>query len=169
MKKTFCLIISLLVFTLCGCNQRNSQTAAISQGLSFTAEIDYDAQKYKFKVQIPDIQNVSMEAVYPDRLKGTLYKFSGSEVNVSCKELDYKINISDLPKVSPITFIYEIYSDINANDYEVSFENDEFYISGESENYSYNLFLGRTGLPIKIEDNENNISAVITEASIIND
>lgn len=168
MRKTFCLIILLLVFTLCGCNKKSSQTVAVSQGLSFTAEISYASQKYKFRVQIPDIQDTTIETVYPERLKGTFYKFSGSEANVSCKELNYKINISDLPKVSPITFIYEIYSDINANDYEVSFENDEFYISGESENYSYNLFLGRTGLPIKIEDNENNISAVITEATIIN-
>ena len=155
------------MITISGCGQKNSRTQVISEGLSFFSEIETESQKYKFEVKIPDIHNMTMKAVYPDRLNGTVFEFDDDSVNIICKDLEYKINLSSMPKISPVNFIHEVYCDINSKKYDVSFENDQFFVSGKSENYEYDMFIGTTGLPLKISDEANGISAVISQATVI--
>jgi len=165
-RKSFCFFIALILVTLCGCSNGGTAVTAISKGISFNAEIKCENENYEFKVKIPENSNMILETVSPKKIAGSVFKISNSGATFVCGEIEHKTSLESLPKSSPVGFIYSVFSDIASRPVEAEFENDEYFITGETANYDYKLILGNTGLPIKIYDNKNNITAIIKEASI---
>ncbi len=167
MKKTLCILLTFMLALLCGCSKPTSNISAVTEKLEFTAELNYNGEEYIFKTEIPKISSMKIEILKPERLTGTVLEFDSSNISVKNNKLEYKENISALGK-SPLTFLYEIYSDIPAKNYEVLNENDGFYILGESKNYKYKMLLSTLGLPLEIHDSQNKIYVIIKETAVKN-
>lgn len=166
MKKLLFFILLGVFLTLCGCDNANSGVSAITGELKFSAKIEYNDETYEFDVEIPESSKTIMKAVSPKRIKDNVFEFSGDKVSVRLGELEYKTSPRNLPNVSPVRFIYEVFENAEKNKNNVTLKNNEYFISGKTENYEYTLFIGNSGLPIKITDKKNNISAIIKQATI---
>lgn len=168
MRKTFCILVSLGLLLLCGCKSESCGVTAITDGLKFTAKIEYKKECYAYNVEIPKESNMRMEAVFPENLKGMILEFSDTSVTVNYNGIEYNMTLSDLPLSSTIGFIYTVFSDAGTKKEDIILRNDEFFISGKTPAYEYNLYFGTTGLPIKVTDDKNDITAIIENATIIN-
>ena len=166
MRKFICLIFSLVFIVLCGCDNKNNQVTAITSGLSFTALVEYKNEEYEFKVTIPKDSVMTAEIISPKRIKGSIFEFSNSNLLFRCDDLEYKTSLQNLPENFPVGFVYSVFCDIAEKSQQVQIQNDQHFISGKTQNFNYKLLLGNTGLPIKITDNKNNITAIIKQATI---
>lgn len=166
MKKILCFILCLCFFIPTGCNKKSSDVTAVTTGLSFTAEISYKNNTVSYSVTIFDNSDTEIKTL-SDSLSGLCYTFSGETVTVSYNGLEYNIPISSLPEGIITDFLYSVFCTVKENNSAVMSENDEYYISDRNEKYSFKIYLGETGLPLKIEDSENGITAIIKNASII--
>jgi len=164
-KKIFSILVTAVLILLCGCDKIHNPTA-LTEKISFNAEIDYNNEKYELKVKIPKNSNIIIEMDSPERLKGSIFEFSNSNLTFNSQGLSYKTSAENLPSVSPVGFIYYVFSDVAKKSDQVNFQNDEYFISGKIKNYNYKFSFGASGLPIKIIDNKNNITAFIKGVSI---
>ncbi len=166
MKKLFCLINILGFLFLCGCNNNIADATAITEGISFTAEIEIADENYIFDVRIPQKSKMILKATAPKIINETVFEISGTQMKISCGELSYTASLSDLPENSPIRFISYVFSDASLKKNEVNFKENTYFICGKNEIYDYKLYLGTTGLPIKITDSKTNLTAIIKQATI---
>ena len=167
MKKLFCLFVCIILILLCGCKNKSSDVTAVTTGLKFTAVIDYGGKSYECDVEIPKNSNIIIKAVNPESLNGMIYNFSDSGVKIDFNGLTYDTDITALPKNSVFGFIYDIFRDADKNKENVKVHNDDLLITGKTGAYEYNMFLGSSGLPIKIEAEENGITAFINRVTIV--
>ena len=166
MKKLFCIITVFTFLLLCGCSANNPNVTAITENLSFIAEIDSNDEKFIFDVKISKEDDITFLVVSPERIKGTIFEYSGSKLKTNLGKLVYDLKISDLPKDSPIRLICEVFSNAKTRKDDVKLKNDEFFISGDTNTYSYKLYLGTTGLPLKITDSKTHKTVIISKATI---
>lgn len=168
MKKRLCFILVLVLAFLCGCNNNQSNISAITKNLKFTAEINYNNEAFKFDFEIHDDGKTIMKAISPERIKNTVFELYDNNILIKSNKLEYKSTLENLPVVSPISFIYNVFKCVGKNNIKAIEENNQYFISGITETYQYKLFIGSSGLPIKIIDDKNKISAIITKVTICN-
>ncbi len=167
MKKLLYLILFGVFLTLCcGCDKLNSDVIAVTSELKFISKIEYNDEIYEFEVEIPKNSKVIMKTLSPKRIKGTVFEVSENIVTVNLEQLEYKTSLHNLPSVSPVRFIYEVFTNAENKRNNVTLKDNEYFISGKTPTYEYTLFMGNSGLPIKITDKKINISAIIKQAAI---
>ncbi|MBR7132664.1 MAG: membrane lipoprotein lipid attachment site-containing protein [Clostridia bacterium] len=164
MKKIFCLLLCALI--LSGCTAVGDGVTAITAGISFVADIEYDDEIYTYTVEISENGDTVMTAVSENCLKGTVMRFSDNEICFECNEISQSNEISTLPEGTISDFIYAVFSDASRKSESVVLENDKYCLKGKTDKYDYNMYLGETGLPIEITDKANGITAVIKNVGI---
>lgn len=166
MKRILSLTFSVIFILLCGCNNISPGIVAVTEGLSFIAKVDYNNEIYEFKVEITQKNKMIMQVLSPKRIENFVFEFSGDSVAFGLGDLKHKSQIDALPEISPASFIYSVFSDAAKHKTDIALKNNEYFIIGTAEKYEYKLFIGTSGLPIKITDSENNITAIIKQATI---
>ena len=71
-----------------------------------------------------------------------------------------------MPEGMAFTYLYEILR--NAENGEVSLENDKYFTESKSGSRTYRLYLGATGLPISVEDLHGGFSAEFGNVTLNN-
>ena len=160
--KKLSVLLCLCLF-LCGCSAANSKITPICHSLSFNAEINYQNQPFEFSVTINDNGDTIIES----KKEGYSVEFSGKGVNFKYGDLVYKTELSALPDDFKLDLIHTVFSDISKNKPTVISKNDEYYVEGETEKYKFKVFLGLSGLPIKLTEDNNNISIIISKAKVL--
>lgn len=150
-----------------GCKKEKSKVKPITNNLSFTAEIEHNNIIYTYDTIINNDYEMELKAT-SSGLSGLSYRFSGNTLTEKFNKLEHTIEISSLPDGVIIDFIYSVFSTISRNKTTVKFQDNQYFLSDKSDKYCFNMFLGQTGLPLKIEDKENGITVIIKNASLIN-
>ena len=150
-----------------GCKKEKSKVKPITNNLSFTAEIEHNNIIYTYDTIINNDYEMELKAT-SSGLSGLSYHFSGNTLTEKFNKLEHTIEISSLPDGVIIDFIYSVFSTISRNKTTVKFQDNQYFLSDKSDKYCFNMFLGQTGLPLKIEDKENGITVIIKNASLIN-
>lgn len=164
MKKAFCFIICLSLFVCSGCNKKSSGVTAVTTGLSFTADISFYGLTTSYNVIISKDSVLEAEIISGSN-KGLRCKISGNNVDIIFNGLNYSTNISSLPEGIITDFLYTAFK--NANTRTVFTDDNQYYIVGDTEKYKYKIFLGLTGLPIKIEESQKDINVIIKNATVL--
>ncbi len=168
MKKIFLILLSLcLVCSGCSGYKKSSAVTAVTSGLSFTAKLSYDGKNYNYSVKIDKNGTTEIKNISANEKTGTDYIFENGTVTYKYNKLSYKTNISDIPQSSVADFIYTVFKETESKRNNVSYKNEEYYIKGETDKYKFTVYLGETGLPIKITDTKMDVLVIITESTLL--
>lgn len=166
MKKIICILLCLSFLLFSGCGSKKTEVKPITKNLSFTAEIEHNNNFYTYDAKINNNYEIELKAT-SNGLSGLSYHFSGNTLTEKFNKLEHTIDVSSLPDGVIIDFIYSVFSTISKNKTTVKFQDNQYFLSDKSDKYCFNMFLGQTGLPLKIEDKENGITVIIKNASLI--
>lgn len=167
MKKFIYILLCLSLFlTGCSGNRKSSAVTAVTTGLSFTAEISISNTSFSYFVEIDKNGSVSMKSI-PENEVGIDYLFENGKIIYKYNELEYIADISSLPESNLADFIPTVFSRLKDISYNVAYKNNQYYITDKTGKYEFTVYLGQTGLPIKITDKKNSIVAVIKNPTLI--
>ena len=164
-------IISVLLFSvlfLCACGGEKINITPVTRCISFTAELTYYNECYEANVTVANNGETDMEIISPDTIKGLAFHFSGDEVTAKYAGLEYKADFKSLPEGVCCARLYEILEDTFNEDTTVTLEGDSYYIMRDSEDISYKLCLGATGLPISADVKSTGFTVNFKNVTILN-
>ncbi len=166
MKKTSLLLfIFMFSLFLSGCRQKCSVTPLV-RGISFSCTVKYYNECYEGDVSVAENGDTDIKITSPEGLTGLILHFKGDGAAAEYSGLNYKYNISEMPEGMAFTYLYEILR--NAENGEVSLENDKYFTESKSGSRTYRLYLGATGLPISVEDLHGGFSAEFGNVTLNN-
>ncbi len=166
MKKTSLLLfIFMFPLFLSGCRQKCSVTPLV-RGISFSCTVKYYNECYEGEVSVAENGDTDIKITSPEGLSGLILHFKGDGAAAEYSGLNYKYNISEMPEGMAFTYLYEILR--NAENGEVSLENDKYFTESKSGSRTYRLYLGATGLPISVEDLHGGFSAEFGNVTLNN-
>lgn len=167
MKKIFySLFCILIIVTNIGCTKKSSEVTAVTTGLSFTANITYDDIKLVCDGIINNGKSQFLISS-PDNIKDLKYLFEDGSASINYKGLEYKVN-GELPENNAISFLNNILADANKIKDSVTKTEEAFLISSDIGGKDYTIYLGQSGLPLKIISKDENFEAVIKNATLLN-
>ena len=138
----------------------------MTTGLSFTTEISAFDTSFSFFVEIDKNGSVSMKSI-PENEVGIDYLFENGKIIYKYNELEYIADISSLPESNFADFIPSVFSRLNDISNNVAYKNNQYYITDSTKKYEFTVYLGQTGLPLRITDKRNGILAVIKNPTLI--
>lgn len=150
---------------LSGCRQKCSVTPLV-RGISFSCTVKYYNECYEGEVSVAENGDTDIKITSPEGLSGLILHFKGDGAAAEYSGLNYKYNISEMPEGMAFTYLYEILR--NAENGEVSLENDKYFTESQSGSRTYRLYLGATGLPISVEDLHGGFSAEFGNVTLNN-
>ncbi len=150
---------------LSGCRQKCSVTPLV-RGISFSCTVKYYNECYEGEVSVAENGDTDIKITSPEGLSGLILHFKGDGAAAEYSGLNYKYNISEMPEGMAFTYLYEILR--NAENGEVSLENDKYFTESKSGSRTYRLYLGATGLPISVEDLHGGFSAEFGNVTLNN-
>ena len=153
---------------LCACGGEKINITPVTRCISFTAELTYYNECYEANVTVANNGETDMEIISPDTIKGLAFHFSGDEVTAKYAGLEYKADFKSLPEGVCCARLYEILEDTFNEDTTVTLEGDSNYIMRDSEDISYKLCLGATGLPISAEEKSTGFTVNFKNVTILN-
>ncbi len=160
MKKIICLIFIILL-SFSGCAKKSPEVTPVTTGLKFNAQIISGEQKLNCSVKIDTNGNMQMKT---DQIE---YLFSGNTVTLNYSDISHKTEISALPKNTYTDLLYIIFNSVSKSGKCVISDDKEYYISNSTDKYKYTCFFAETGVPLKIEEKNFGITAIITGSVII--
>lgn len=167
MKKIFYSLLCILILvTNIGCNKKSSEVTAVTTGLSFTANITCGDIRL---VCNSVINNEKSEFIVlsPENIKDLQYVFEGNSASINYKGIEYKIN-GELPENNAIAVLNNILVDADKIKDEVTKTEETYLISSDIGGKDYTIYLGQSGLPLKIICKDENFEVVIKNATLLN-
>ena len=163
MKKL--LIIILLLFSIQGCKTKSPAVTPVTTGLEFIADISYQSDRYEYNVKINKNGITEIKSTFEPQLT---YLFTGGKLTISHNDISHETEIQEINNKLPIDLIYSVFNSLSHTKAEPIFKNNNCYIKGNTEKYSYLCYFGMSGLPIKITESNYGITVTIKNASILN-
>lgn len=161
MKRTVALVFAF-VLLLCGCAKGESFTPVL-KGISFTADIKSNNNKYVCDCSIDKNGGFSLEVTSPKELKGIKTVYNGDLVSSSFLGLENETEISDVPVCD---LLYVCISDASEkNDLQKNGANS--IIKGEIYECEYSFSFSPSGLPISLEIAEKNYKCDFKNVTLI--
>lgn len=168
MKRIFLILLTFcLVFSGCSGYKKSSAVTAVTTGLSFIAKLSYEDGNYDFSVKIDEKGITEIKNISNEEKVGTDYIFEDGTVTYRYNELSYKTNINSIVESSVADFIYTVFKETENKRNNVSYKNEKYYIKCETDKYKFTIYLGQTGLPIKITDTKKGVSVIIKNATLL--
>lgn len=163
MKRFICLVLPLFfIFLFCSCN-KSSDVAAVTTGLSFTAKLSHQDKIYEYSYAFYKDGTAKADLI-SDKLTTSLF-FSDDTVKYSYMDLEHTQNLKLINENLIIDFIYKVLKDADGK--KLDLNNNCYSLTGKTDKYTYTIYFGETGLPIKIEEPQKNIEVLIKNPSII--
>lgn len=162
MKKVL-TVVSILIFFLTGCKALSPDVTAVTTGLEFSAKVIAYEEEYNLFITVfedatVEIINLSNEAAY---------KLLGNEITISYGDIEYKTELSKTIENSVIGYIFSVLSSADDKKDDVLFKDGEYYLCDKGDGFDYTMYLGQTGLPLKLIDTAHDTEIIITDAALI--
>lgn len=159
MKKLFCVSFIFLL-TLVGCKSEAKNIAPVTNNISFNCDVTFYNETYECKVTNTKSNNFNLKFTYPESINGLEYIITDKKTTCVYKGIEYNLTSKNLAHQNIANFIYSALTSKN----DKVFENDNnFYI----KNDNFKMYLGQTGLPIKIIDENKIYTVIIKNATIL--
>ena len=166
MKKILYLSLCVLMIVLnIGCTKKSSDVTAVTTGLSFTAEIICGDIELVCNAKLKDGKSEFI-IISPEEIKDLCYIFEDENITMSYKGLEYKVNC-DLPETSALSLFCKILKNADKSKDKVTKKDDDFILSSSFDGNDYTIYLGESGLPIKVECKDKTLKAIIKNATIL--
>lgn len=162
MKKVL-VLFGFLIFFLAGCKTLSPDVTAVTTGLEFSAKVMAKEEEYNLFVTVAQDGSISIS----DLESGATFSFEKEQITVSLDGINYKTELSQNLENSVIGYIFSVLKSASLKQDEVYFKDGEYYLCDKAESFDYTLYLGQTGLPLKLCDTEHNIQIDISNAAII--
>lgn len=160
MKKILCSLF--LVLTLCACTTKTEKITPVTKGITFFAEITYYNETYECNTEIKQNGDTTVTFSYPQDLSPLTIAYQGGEVTANYDGLEYSYSADGMPHYSVSDVIYDVFS----QNFDTVFEEDDnYYVEYRKDGNDVRLYIGSSGLPIKIESNF--FTVTIKNATII--
>lgn len=161
MKKFICLMLCPLFLLISGCNKKSSDVTMVTTGLLFTAKLSLNGENYEYSVKITKDGNTEITS-----LKTNIsYIFKGNNLTVKYGDLEYKTSLLSIPNGTFADLIHTVMK--SAENQKVYLENDVYFVNVKTEKYDCTIFLGQSGLPIKLTENNTGITVQICNATLL--
>ena len=165
MKKLVCLFfIFITVISNAGCSKKSSDVTAVTAGLSFTAEISFGDVEIECLAETDKNGNAEFTILAPEEIKELRFSFRGDDIYSTYKGLEHKFS-TELPQTNAISSLYKILRNAAENKASVIKKDDNYILKGSADDCNYTMYLGATGLPIKISC-DNGLCVIIKNATI---
>ncbi len=157
MKKLLCVFL-LLILTGCA---RASSITPITRNLSFTAEVTYYNEFYEISGEINQNGKMTLNFLEPEALKDIVFTITDNNIKAHFKGISYNYNSPQQSDV--ISFIYNAFKEEAPTVYE---NDNDFFTKGKFDDFEYKLFIGQSGLPLKIIDSSGRFNVIFKNPSI---
>lgn len=164
MKKIL-IIVFCISFFIQGCKTKSPAVTPVTTGLEFIACISYQNENYQYNVKISQNGITEIETAFEPKIT---YLFTGGKLTISYNDISHETEIQEINNKLPIDLIYSVFNSLSHTKTDPAFKNDNCYIKGNTEKYSYICHFGMSGLPIKITESNYGITVIIKNASILN-
>ncbi len=161
MKKLF-IPFFCIIFILCSCQKIPSVTA-VTKGISFNAQLDYNGTKNNYFVVIEK----NGKTVVNCTDNNITYTFIGDFVEAEFDGISTKYEISALNEGTITDFFYAVFSESEKIQNDVRKKGDALCIQGKTNKYLFALYLAGTGLPLKIEEKNFGITATLSKITVL--
>ena len=148
----------LLILTGCA---RASSITPITRNLSFTAEVTYYNEFYEISGEINHNGQMTLNFLEPEALKDIVFTITDNNIKAYFKGISYDYNSPQQSDV--ISFIYNAFKEEAPTVYE---NDNDFFTKGKFDDFEYKLFIGQSGLPLKIIDSSGRFNVVFKNPSI---
>ena len=143
MKRTLLIFTLILTAVLnIGCSKKSPEVTLVTTGLIFNLEYTAQNTNFKYNVKIDEKGDFTATVLEPENLKGYVIKTENGKFLGEFKGLSAEVD------GGAVKTIYNCFN--TAKNSAASEENGEYKISGKAD-FSFNLYLGQTGLPLKLE------------------
>ena len=162
----------LLILTGCA---RASSITPITRNLSFTAEVTYYNEFYEISGEINHNGQMTLNFLEPEALKDIVFTITDNNIKAYFKGISYDYNSPQQSDVIScilsqlfcimmlISFIYNAFKEEAPTVYE---NDNDFFTKGKFDDFEYKLFIGQSGLPLKIIDSSGRFNVVFKNPSI---
>lgn len=151
MKKWICIVLPIILFSICGCEGRKTGIIPLTKGISFTADIVYYNECYECHVTIDSQGVMTAEVIQPSDISGLVISCSENGVSAEFKGLKYDFKSGTQPLGGICGAVYDAIKDTWEKQGQVFLENERYYIKGKNKTDNYTIYLGETGLPLTLE------------------
>ncbi len=158
MKKLLC-VFSLLL--LVGCAQ-STNIKPVTRSLSFIGEMTYYNEYYEINADIDKQGKMTVKFTHPEELKDLTFTMIDDTVTCEFQGITYQYD--DEHKSAALSFVYNAFCEENPQVYE---KDNQFFTKGNFNDNEYKMFIGQTGLPLKIVDSAARFEILIKNATII--
>ena len=165
MKKVLCVILIIFVF-LSGCSAVNKAPYPVISNISFVAEVEYQNKIFEYAVTISDTDEYKIDILKNGKETGFTVTFNNDKMQFSLQDLKYETSLSELPQGLFIDIIYTCFSSLPKNTPTES-KDDLFLIENKTQKYDYIIYFTQSGLPLKMEEKNNSITAIFKSMKIL--
>lgn len=162
MKKIFCFIF-IFLFALCGCEKKLPKIKLVTTGISFTAEIKQNSKTHTFDVEIKKNGIMNITSNEDNNLK---LSFCGNNMTAFYQNVEYTSPVSNLPKNISLDFLYILFSELTKGKSVIE-KDDNYYIKSANSKYDATIYMTKSGIPLKVEENRFNIEIIFKKVYIL--
>ena len=163
MKKVAVLLLSIILL-FCACDSKETVEPVLN-GISFSANIDYNGYKCTCSVKAFGGGVFICEIESPALIKGTTLEFDGNKLTLSFMGIKYEPQLP-LPCENMAEILKTV---IDSAQNGIAGKNPEghYEIKGRTGEYEYIVTVAQTGLPVKIECADINFTAEISNVNLL--
>ena len=165
MKKILSFVFAFL-FSLSGCSAVNRAPYPVISNISFVAEIEYQNKIFEYAITISKTNEYKIDILKNGKETGLTIIFNNDKMQFSFQDLKYETTLSDLPQGLFIDLIYNCFNSIPKNT-TTELDKDLFFIKNKTQKYDYKIYFSESGLPIKMEEKNNSITAIFKGMKIM--
>lgn len=157
MKKLLCIF---LLFLLVGCTNP-STIKPITRNLTFSADLTYYNEFYEISGEINQNGKMTLKILQPEDLKDITFTVTDGNIKADFKGISYDFNSPH--QTDAISFIYNAFKEEAQKVYE---NDNEIFLKGDFDNFEYKMFIGQSGLPLKIIDSSGRFNVIFKNPGI---
>lgn len=170
MKKILSVLsVVAIALSVVGCREKSTDIIPLINGITFNGDVTYYNEYCECLVAVLKNGNMNIEVTSPDTIKGMSLEFIDEQIILKYNGQEQTYNSSSMPQGMAFTYIYDIFRDISGGNNTVTENNDNYFISGTTKECDYKLYVGATGLPIKIEEFKNGLTVNFKNVTLINE
>ncbi len=161
MKKLF-IPLFCIILMLCSCEKIPSVTA-VTKGIKFNALLSYNGAESNYSIVIKNNGKTIVNSIE----NNITYTFTGDIMEAQFDDISKEFEVSSLNEGTITDFFYAVFCESEKLQNDVRKKDGKLCIQGKTDKYLFTLYLSGSGLPLKIEEKNFDITATLSKMTIL--